>query len=268
MQATKRTAMIWLVMLSLAVLGTIGNFVPGNTAAAAPAPGSGEPRVTTWEPTTGEGYAILYGTLEDEGASEVEEFGFYVGSPGYEDKEIQIEFEGRIDDNDTFKYTLSGLDDGVVYYVKAYAVNDEGEGYGDRLHFEIDKAAPKISVFTVGSRQYTLWGTAREMDLAPYIEASRTYLPIRYAAYAMGLTDEDIVWDEATRTVTLTKGGSTVKLFVGSYNIWINGIPTPMDVVPEIRAGRTFLPVAWVANAFRQTAVWDAGTATITIELR
>jgi len=266
MQATRRTVMVWLVMLSLALLGTSGNFVPGNTATAAP--GSGEPRVTTWEPTTGEGYAILYGTLEDEGASEVEEFGFYVGSPGNEDKEIKIEFEGRIDNNDTFKYTLSGLDDGVVYYVKAYAVNDEGEGYGDRLHFEVDKAAPKISVFTVDSRQYTLWGTAKEMDVAPYIEDSRTYVPIRYAAYAMGLTDSDIVWDEAARVVTLTKGGSTVKLFVGSYNMWVNGIPTPMDVVPEIRAGRTFLPVAWVAGAFRQTAIWDASAATITIELK
>jgi hypothetical protein len=38
--------------------------------------------------------------------------------------------------------------------------------------------------------------------------------------------------------------------------------------VPEIRAGRTFLPVAWVAGAFRQTAIWDASAATITIELK
>ncbi len=266
MQVSKRAIVAGMLVLALMCMVAGSYFLPLSTAAAAP--GSGEPRVTTWEPTIGEGYAILYGTLEDEGDSEVEEFGFYVGSPGYEDKEAKIEFEGRIDDSDTFKYKLSGLDDGVVYYVKTYAVNDDGEGYGNRLYFEVDKAAPKVSVFTVGSRQYTLWGRAKAMDAAPYIEASRTYVPIRYAAYAMGLTDSDIVWDEATRAVTLTKGGRTVKLFVGSYNMWVNGIPTPMDVVPEIRAGRTFLPVAWVAGAFRQPAVWDTSAATITIELR
>lgn len=264
MQVSKRAIIAGMLVLALMWLTAGSNFTP----IAATAPSSGEPRVTTWEPTTGMGYAILYGTLEDEGGSEVEDWGFYVGSPGYEDKEAKIKFEGRIDDNDTFQYRLSGLDDGVIYYVKAYAVNDEGEGYGERLYFKIDKAAPKVSVFTVGSVQYSLWGAPKELDVAPYIKDSRTYIPIRYAAYAMGLADPDIVWDEATRTVTLTKGGSTVKLLVGSYNMWVNGIPTPMDVVPEISAGRTFLPVVWVAEAFRQTAVWDASTNTITIELK
>lgn len=263
MQVSKRATVTILLVLAWMWLASGLNFTPITAAA----PSSGEPRVTTWEPAAGEGYAVLYGTIEDEGNSEIEEFGFYVGSPGYEDKEIKIKFEGRIDDNDTFQYKLSGLDDAVVYYVRAYAINDNGDGYGSLLYFEVDKAPPKVSVFTVGSIQYSLWGTPKEMDVAPYIKDSRTFMPIRYGAYAMGLTNEDIVWDEASRTVNLTKGGSTVKLVVGSYNMWVNGIPTPMDVVPEITEGRTFLPIAWLATAFRQTAVWNASAGTITIEL-
>ncbi|MEQ8202089.1 MAG: copper amine oxidase N-terminal domain-containing protein [Syntrophomonadaceae bacterium] len=277
MQAAKRWAVAWTLILTMAGLVSWWYFVPRSAAAAVPNPGAindrsaqasdGLPVVISWEPATGEGYAILYGTLDDEGASEVEHYGFYVGSPGYEDKEIKIEFDGRLRQHDTFRYRLAGLDDGVVYYVKAFAANDQGYGYGDRLYFEVDKS-PQVSVFTVGSPQYTLSGTPREMDVAPYIKDSRTYMPIRYAAYAMGLTDTAIVWDEANRTVILSKGGRTVKLVVGSYNMWVNGIPVPMDVLPEITQGRVFLPIAWVAKAFGQIAIWDGSTSTITIQLR
>ena len=142
MQVSKRATVTILLVLAWMWLASGLNFTPINSAA----PSSGEPRVTTWEPAVGEGYAVLYGTIEDEGNSEIEEFGFYVGSPGYEDKEIKIKFEGRIDDNDTFQYKLSGLDDAVVYYVRAYAINDDGDGYGSLLYFEVDKA-PKSKRF-------------------------------------------------------------------------------------------------------------------------
>ena len=91
-------------------------------------------------------------------------------------------------------------------------------------------------------------------------------MPIRYVAYAMGLTDADIIWDEATQTVLLTKGSTRVTLIIGSHNMWVNGIPTPMDVVPEITDDRACLPIAWVAKAFGYTAVWNPTIWTVTIQ--
>lgn len=239
--------------------GTVKNFTTQDS--------NGKPLLYTWEPSIGDGYAVLYGTLTDQGNSEIKHYGFYVGSPGYEDDEVKIDFKGSLDKNETFKYKLSGLDSGVTYYVKAYATNDQGTGYGSLYYFELDNAT-KVSVFTINSPYYTLFGTPKVMDVSPYIKDSRTYMPIRYVAYAMGLTDADIIWDEATRTVILTKGGTRVTLLIGSYNIWVNGIPTPMDVVPEITNGRTCLPIAWVAKAFGYTAVWNANARTVTILLK
>ncbi len=227
----------------------------------------GQPVVYTWEPETGAGYAILYGTVEDDGQEEVEHYGFYVGSPGYEDDEIKIECEGSPGRNGTFQYKLSGLDDGVIYYVKAFAKNDVGTGQGSLRYFEVDKL-PKVSVFTVGSLRYRLWGAQRQMDVAPYLKNDRTYMPVRYAAYAMGLTDSDITWDEKTQEVIMSKGGNRITMTIGSHNLWLNDIPTPMDVVPEIHQGRTCLPIAWVAQAFRHTAVWNPDAQTITIETK
>jgi len=237
--------------------GTVKNFTT--------APSNGKPQVYTWEPTAGVGYAILYGTLTDAGDSKIKHYGFYVGSPGYEDEEIKIEFDGSLDADETFKYKLSDLDKGVVYYVRAFAVNDQGSSQGSTYYFEIDNMV-KTSVFTIGSPYYNLRGTSKLMDVSPYIKNMRTYMPIRYVAYAMGLTDADIIWDEATQTVLLTKGATRVTLIIGSRNVWVNGIPTPMDVVPEITNDRTCLPVAWVAQAFGYTAGWDPTNWTVTIK--
>jgi hypothetical protein len=58
------------------------------------------------------------------------------------------------------------------------------------------------------------------MDVAPYIKAGRTYLPVRYVAYSLGIDDEHIQWDNETRKVTLTLGHVIVQIQIDSnvYN--------------------------------------------------
>lgn len=270
MRSIYKRTVTWILVLGTALLmplfyAPLGSMKSYAADTEALNNSDGQPVVYTWEPETGAGCAVLYATLEDEGQEEVKQYGFYVGSPGYEDDEIKIEFEGSLDRNETFQYKLSGLEDGVVYYVKAFAENDMGTGQGSLRYFEVDKF-PKVSVFTVGSLSYRWWGTQKQMDVAPYLKNDRTYMPVRYAAYAMGLTDSDITWDEKTQQVILSKGGSRVTMTIGSYNLWMNDIPTPMDVVPEIHQGLTCLPIAWVAQAFRHAAVWNPDAQTITIQ--
>ncbi|MGE5454395.1 MAG: copper amine oxidase N-terminal domain-containing protein, partial [Methylocystaceae bacterium] len=97
------------------------------------------------------------------------------------------------------------------------------------------------------------------------IKAGRTYMPIRFLGYAMGLTDDDIVWDEATQKVTMTKGEKVVELTVGSTTITVNGEAKTMDVAPEITGGRTMLPARYVAEGLGYVVGWDAGTQTVLI---
>ena len=45
------------------------------------------------------------------------------------------------------------------------------------------------AVFTIGQTSYTLNGQSVTMDVAPYIKDSRTFLPLRYVADALGVPD-------------------------------------------------------------------------------
>lgn len=108
--------------------------------------------------------------------------------------------------------------------------------------------------FIVGQKQYFTNGQVNNVDVAPFIENSRTYVPVRYLAEALGAS---VNWEGATRTVTLTKEKVEVKLVVGNNVITVNGKGRPMDVAPLIRNGRTFLPARYVAEAFGYQVSWD-----------
>jgi hypothetical protein len=142
-----------------------------------------------------------------------------------------------------------------------------------------DKSAGKVTIancvtpaegasaqFKIGSNIYTVNGVAKVMDVAPYIKDGRTYSPMRFIAYALGLNDDGIVWDEATQTVTLTKDDIVVVFTVGSTSYTINGEAKTMDVAPEIVDGRTMLPARYVAEALGATVGWDAATQTVLIQ--
>lgn len=122
------------------------------------------------------------------------------------------------------------------------------------------------AVFTFGSTTYTLNGVEKTMDVAPYAKDNRTYMPIRYVAYALGIDDNNIIWDQASSTVTLMKGDKVVQLKIGSKTLLVNGAAVTMDVAPEAVSNRTMLPAALVAQAFGATATWDATTNTVTIK--
>ena len=122
------------------------------------------------------------------------------------------------------------------------------------------------AVFTIDSIAYTLNGEENEMDVAPYIKDDRTFLPVRYVAYAVGISPEDILWDPVDRTVTIFKGDRIVQLTIDSKVMVVNGVNVNMDVAPEITDGRTMMPIRWVGQALGATINWDSATKTVTVE--
>ncbi|MDI6605497.1 MAG: copper amine oxidase N-terminal domain-containing protein [Thermoanaerobacteraceae bacterium] len=123
-------------------------------------------------------------------------------------------------------------------------------------------------VFTIGSTTYTLNGTTQTMDVVPYVENDRTYLPVRYVAKALGVSDDNILYDDATGTVTLIKGDKIVKMTIGSNDMVINGTHVPMDVPATLKNGRTMLPFRWIAQvAFGAKVDYDANANTVTMNL-
>ena len=104
-------------------------------------------------------------------------------------------------------------------------------------------------------------GNAVSMDVEPFIDDNgRTMAPVRFVGEALAAV---VDWDASTRTVTITKGASVIKLVVDSPIITINGATTTMDAVAVVRDGRTFVPVRYIAEALGLDVGWDGTTSTV-----
>jgi len=211
--------------------------------------------------------ATLNGRLRDFGdGDEITSYGFYWGTSSYPTTKEEVgDDSDNLDEGDDFDLTLNRLEPGTTYYFRAYAKTDEGTGYGSTESFTTSGGSGgyTTAMFTIGSSYYIANGKLQTMDAAPYVKNNRTYIPVRYAAYAMGLTDADITASDSV--VVLTKGSTVVQLFIGNPFMYVNGSPKMMDVSAEVVNGRTYLPVAWLANAFGHYALWDNTFQTVTI---
>jgi|GEM_PF-4430277 len=114
----------------------------------------------------------------------------------------------------------------------------------------------------------------------PFIDSnSRTMVPLRSAAYALGLSDNDVVWNNETKTAVFTKektDGSSVRVSfaIGEKSCGISSTDTDgkttdkktdMDTKAVIKEGRTYAPIRYLAEAFGYTVGWNADTSTINL---
>lgn len=120
--------------------------------------------------------------------------------------------------------------------------------------------------FYIGSTIMNVNGANVIMDVAPYIKAGRTYVPVRYLANALGVTDENVGWDADTKTVTLTKDDKSIILVIGNTTANVNGADQVMDVAPEIKDGRTMLPARYVAEGLGYAVGWNAALQQVVIQ--
>jgi hypothetical protein len=125
-----------------------------------------------------------------------------------------------------------------------------------------DQDQIKLVVFKIGDSNYYVEdkdGNIQTvpMDVAPYIKDGRTLVPARFLGNALGVPDEKITWDQATKTATL-QGKKKLTLVIGSLNIKSDDEVVKMDVAPEIKSGRTMLLARYVAEGLGYEVGWDA----------
>jgi len=138
------------------------------------------------------------------------------------------------------------------------------------LRFSIATAASVRIVLTVGKLAATVGGGTVKLDAAPYINKAggRTMVPMRFIGEAFGAA---VTWDAPTRRVFVeTKGTANQRpllmiMTIGSSRATVNGKTVTLDVAPAIVAGRTFVPLRFVAENLGCTVDWNALTKTVTI---
>ncbi|HOV79168.1 MAG TPA: copper amine oxidase N-terminal domain-containing protein [Bacillota bacterium] len=147
------------------------------------------------------------------------------------------------------------LEPGITGDLKVKAGGTAGLS-GELTVAEIEKP---VAVFSVGDVKYSMNGTDRIMDIAPYLKEGKVYLPVRFVAEALGVDKNDITWSQNLQTVEIKRGERAIRFTVGSDIAYINNTALKMDVVSEIdEPGRVMVSQNWVAEALGVDVQWDS----------
>lgn len=104
-------------------------------------------------------------------------------------------------------------------------------------------------------------GKTLTFDVPPMIENGRTLVPMRKIFEELGAT---ITWDDASQTVTATKGNTVIKLVIGGKALK-NGSEVTLDVPAKIVEDRTMVPLRFVSEALGAKVGWDENTQAVTL---
>ena len=135
-------------------------------------------------------------------------------------------------------------------------VTDEGLAKTFDVTFVEEKTSPAVGkvVLTIGSNVALVDGEVTELDAPAFIEAGRTFVPVRFLAEAFGAEADWSPKDGPVETVTLTTEDMEIVIGIGDEFLTVtkDGEAEVMtfDGAARIKEGRTYLPFRAIAEAF------------------
>ena len=100
-------------------------------------------------------------------------------------------------------------------------------------------------------------GETVSSDVAPQIINSRTMVPIRVISENLNAS---VYWNGNDRSITVSKGSTTMVLYADKTNYTLNGASQTLDVPATIVNGRTLVPLRVISEALDCGVEWDNGT--------
>ena len=101
-----------------------------------------------------------------------------------------------------------------------------------------------------------------EFDAKPFIENSRTMVPVRMVAESMGY---DVLWNPNSRMVTILSTHQRIVLTIDKKMAQVDGILEEMDTPAIIRESRTYVPIRFISENFGYDVEWDNDTRSVLI---
>jgi len=108
----------------------------------------------------------------------------------------------------------------------------------------------------------TVNGQAMSFDQPPVMRNNRVFVPMRAIFERLGST---VVFSNGV--INAQGNGRNVHLTIGSAQASVNGQPLTMDVAPFTVAGRTEVPLRFVAQALGANVNWDPNSSTVAIRM-
>lgn len=130
----------------------------------------------------------------------------------------------------------------------------------------------RVARLWIGKKYFVRNADKIATDIAPYVdENGRTLVPLRFVAYALGLDEENVIWNEQDQTVTINANITFPKFYtepqktlkrtlvfkIGSPEFTVDGQTKTMDTVPVLVNGRTMLPARFVAENLDYEVLWN-----------
>jgi len=122
---------------------------------------------------------------------------------------------------------------------------------------EVDDASFTTKVLVpIGETTIYAGDKAYTIPVPAYINADGyTMMPIRAVAVALGIDNDAVQWDDATKTVIVMYGQRFITMTAGQKVIYVSGTALPAKSAVEIVDGRAFLGLRDLATALGVTKI-------------
>ena len=129
-----------------------------------------------------------------------------------------------------------------------------------------DNQLVKSVVFKIGVPEYVVneQTPGVQMDVEPFLQDGRTFVPVRFLGNALSVTDDNINWNNDVQRVFIAfQNRIALMMEIGVKKIRVDGVSKPIDVAPILQSDRTFLPARYVAEGLGYEVDWDEATQTV-----
>jgi len=137
----------------------------------------------------------------------------------------------------------------------------------DDIEFQQKRELPEMHrakvEMALGRETITVDGEEQQLDFAPYAVNGHTLIPIRFFVDALG---GEVLWDQATRRASVIRDGHLVEMWVLDGMVTVNGKPAVSPVPPQVKGGRTMLPLRFIAEVLGWDVGWNNETKSITLQ--
>jgi hypothetical protein len=106
----------------------------------------------------------------------------------------------------------------------------------------------------VGNKHCYLNDKDYYLDASAYIKNNRVMVPVRFISEALGF---NVQWDPIFKIVSIYANGKLMRLQIGNTTADLFGKAVMLDSVPEIKNGRTFVPLRFISENFGANITWD-----------
>lgn len=89
-----------------------------------------------------------------------------------------------------------------------------------------------------------------DLENVPVVVQDRTFVPLRELSNLLGISNDNIFYDETTEAVTVKSDSTELKMQIGSTKAYINGEEREFDVPLFTLNDRTYIPLRFVSEMF------------------